>query len=456
MTLGSLFDGSGGFPLAGRLCGITPLWASEVEPYPIAVTRSRFPEMEHLGDVRKINGGDIQPVDVITFGSPCQGLSVAGERKGLEDARSGLFMEAVRIIREMREATHGAYPKFAFWENVPGAFSSNRGEDFRIVLQSLVQIVEPGAVMPAVPKGGWPRYDHYMGDGWSLAYRTFDAQYWGVPQRRRRIHLVLHLGGERAGAVLFEREGLRGHFAEGGAPGKGAAGDAAGGVGGADCGCIAFHPLQDPIVGVDRTPCISTGNPSNGQAAIGVCYPTIANTLTARNDGSPQPDKGTGANVVVLSAGFKPGQSKAGGLGWQEECAATLSARSSGTEPAVCVKCYDARGNGDGRTASTITGDHENRVTDYTNVVCMAHGQGNAEITYDLSPTLNCDHEQPIVVLDKGAMGVDCRNFTESFELYPTLQAKPNGGQSLNYSGAVRVHSIVRRLTPGECCRLQG
>lgn len=158
----SLFDGSGGFPLAGALCGITPKYASEVEPYSIAVTRSRFPEMIHLGDVRRIHGQDIDLVDVVTFGSPCQDMSIAGKRAGIKNenvgdektTRSGLFHDAARIIREMRGATNGLYPKFAVWENVPGAFSSNKGEDFRCVLETLIQIVEPGAVMPPVPKGG--------------------------------------------------------------------------------------------------------------------------------------------------------------------------------------------------------------------------------------------------------------------------------------------------------------
>lgn len=225
-TLGSLFDGSGGFPLAGSLCGIRPVWAAEVEPYPIAVTRSRFPDMRHLGDISKINGAEIEPVDIITFGSPCQDLSVAGKRAGLkheangdeETTRSGLFMEAVRIFKEMREATNGIYPRIALWENVPGAFSSNKGEDFRIVLEELIKIVEPDAVMPPVPKAGWAYADSYAGDGWSLAYRVFDAQYWGVSQRRRRIHLVVDFRGGCAREILFEREGLRGYFAEGRTP----------------------------------------------------------------------------------------------------------------------------------------------------------------------------------------------------------------------------------------------
>lgn len=242
-TLGSLFDGSGGFPLAGSLCGIEPKWAAEIEPYPIAVTRSRFPDMKHLGSVTEINGAEIEPVDIITFGSPCQDLSVAGKRAGLkheangddETTRSGLFMEAVRIIKEMREATNGEYPKFALWENVPGAFSSNKGEDFRTVLAELIGIVEPNTTMPPVPKGGWAFADCYRGDGWSLAYRVFDAQYWGVPQRRRRIHLVFHLTGGRAGDVLFEREGVRGYSAACGAPGQGVASDSQGGSAADDC-----------------------------------------------------------------------------------------------------------------------------------------------------------------------------------------------------------------------------
>ena len=233
---GSLFDGSGGFPLACTLCGVEPVWASEVEPYPIAVTRSRFPMMKHLGDVSKVNGAEIEHVDIITFGSPCQDLSVAGKRAGLkhedngddETTRSGLFMEAVRIIKEMRRATNGIYPTFVLWENVPGAFSSNKGDDFRTVLEELIKIAEPTATVPAPDKNGWPYADAYMGDGWSLAYRTLDAQHWGVPQRRRRIYLVADFRGERAAKVLFEREGLRGYFAEGRTPWKGTAADAQG------------------------------------------------------------------------------------------------------------------------------------------------------------------------------------------------------------------------------------
>ncbi len=291
MKLGSLFDGSGGFPLAGTLCGIEPVWAAEVEPYPIAVTSSRFPKMRHLGSVTDIHGGKVEPVDIITFGSPCQDLSVAGKRAGLkheangdeETTRSGLFMEAVRIIKEMREATDGRYPTFAVWENVPGAFSSNRGEDFRIVLEELIKIAEPTAVMPAVPKGGWAYADYYRGDGWSLSYRVLDAQYWGVPQRRRRIYLVADFGGERAQKILFEREGLRGYFAESGETRQAAAAHTEGSAGTDDCAvCYGISSYDsnamkspNPHSGIyeaqtSRTLDINGGNPACNQGGLAI------------------------------------------------------------------------------------------------------------------------------------------------------------------------------------------
>ena len=468
MKLGSLFDGSGGFPLAGSLCGIEPVFASEVEPYPIAVTKSRFPNMKHLGSVTDINGGDIEPVDIITFGSPCQDLSVAGKRAGLkheangddETTRSGLFMEAVRIIKEMREATNGEYPTFAVWENVPGAFSSNKGEDFRTVLEELIKIVEPTAVMPAVPKNGWPYADSYCGDGWSLAYRVFDAQYWGVPQRRRRIYLVLDLRGQRAGKVSFEREGLRGDFATFKTAGQGTAGDVADCTGADDCEgeCVAYS--FDSLASNS----MKSKNPHSGCRRV-----EIAKTLDTTD---PNPCKNQGRIAIV------------------------------------CVKCYYARGNG--QTVSTLTGDHENRITDYTSVVCEpipihdkatrykgggptrnGDGAGNGlgvGKSGDPCPTLStCDHHmvcycEPAVAFktyqkvtgplmanshpgsytgqdafsDMLVAGVDCRNGTEYPEMTGTLQAKSNGGFSLNCNQVVRVQYIVRRLTPTECARLQG
>ena len=291
MKLGSLFDGSGGFPLAATMCGIIPVWASEVEPYPIAVTRSRFPNMKHLGDVSKVNGAEIEPVDIITFGSPCQDLSVAGKRAGIKDGtRSGLFLEAIRIIKEMRESTGGLYPTFALWENVPGAFSSNNGEDFRTVLQEFVKIKEPSAVMPPVPAGGWPYADCYMGDGWSLAYRTLDAQYWGVPQRRRRIYLVADFRGQRAGEILFKRQGLRGYFTESGTPWEGAAADAENSVETDDreAGCLNPWDNQSRrIFPPDAQYQTLYAAEKGGGQRHGVCIP-INTILIAMNDNKVQ------------------------------------------------------------------------------------------------------------------------------------------------------------------------
>lgn len=211
MKLGSLFDGIAGFPLAGVLSGIEPVWASEIEPFPIRVSKARFPNMKQLGSVTDVNGAQIEPVDIITFGSPCQDLSVAGKQLGIhEGQRSNLFFEAVRIITEMREATHGVYPRFAVWENVPGAFSSNKGADFQAVLQALCQIRGGrDLIIPLPPKGRWLPAGCVVGDGYSLAWRILDAQYYGVPQRRKRIYLVADFDSERAGEIQFVGPSMR-------------------------------------------------------------------------------------------------------------------------------------------------------------------------------------------------------------------------------------------------------
>ena len=491
MKLGSLFDGSGGFPLAGSLCGIEPVFASEVEPYPIAVTRSRFPNMKHLGSVTDVHGGDIEPVDIITFGSPCQDLSVAGKRAGLkheangddETTRSGLFMEAVRIIKEMREATNGEYPTFAVWENVPGAFSSNKGEDFRTVLEELIKIVEPTAVMPAVPKNGWPYADSYCGDGWSLAYRVFDAQYWGVPQRRRRIYLVLDLRGERAGKVSFEREGVRGNFATFKTAGQGTAGDAADRTGADDCeGAIPINTMiatrhkqlgRGTGFGVgeagDPQFTISAGHEHAVAYTLKICDENILDDqggqqITVRTDGkAPTLRAETYGNLpcVLEAAGFKAGQgAQARSIGWEDEKCPTLAAEAGGNSvPSVCVKCYDARGNGDGQTVSTLTGDHENRITDYTTVICL---QGNG---IDRADTAGCngkgwkeDTSYTLNTIDRPAV-VYCTDigfFNSQEEVAPTLLARQYKDPHLVSYPESAVRYIVRRLTPTECARLQG
>ena len=212
LTLGSLFDGSGTFPMMAMLSGIMPVWKSEIEPFPIAVTEKRLPFVKHLGDINCINGAEIEPVDIITFGSPCTDLSVAGKRQGLNAERSGLFFQAIRIIKEMRGATNGKYPRFAVWENVTGAFSSNGGEDFRCVLEELCKIKDADLSVPKPEK--WTKAGEIMGENFSVAYRTFDAQYWGVPQRRMRVYLVADFDGGCASKILFESEGGTGYSAE--------------------------------------------------------------------------------------------------------------------------------------------------------------------------------------------------------------------------------------------------
>lgn len=212
--MGSLFDGIGGFPLAAVRKGITTVWASEIEAFPIAVTKLRFPRMTHVGDITKLNGANLPPVDIICGGSPCQDLSVAGARAGLAGARSGLFMEQMRIVREMRAADQerGRFgvdirPRWMCWENVPGAFSSGtpKYEDFRIVLEEIVRISFPDEVIPSPYPGSWPDAGELrVGDEFSLAWRCLDAQYWGVAQRRKRIFLLADFAGLLAPQLLFD------------------------------------------------------------------------------------------------------------------------------------------------------------------------------------------------------------------------------------------------------------
>lgn len=189
ITMGSLFSGSGGFELAGSIFGIIPIWASEIEPFPILVTTKNFPEMKHLGDINKLNGADLDPVTIIAGGSPCQDMSIAGKREGLDGSRSNLFREQIRIIKEMRESDRAAgrtgtqiRPRYMVWENVPGAFSSNKGKDFQAVLQEIVSITDEESNVPLPPKGKWQTAGCIMGDHFSIAWRVLDAQYWGVPK----------------------------------------------------------------------------------------------------------------------------------------------------------------------------------------------------------------------------------------------------------------------------------
>ena len=301
LTLGSLFDGSGGFPLGGLLAGITPLWASEIEPFPIRVTTKRLPSVKHLGDISAVDGAEIAPVDIITFGSPCTDMSVAGKRAGLEGRQSCLFYQAIRIVKEMRCATDGKYPRFIVWENVPGAFSSNKGEDFKAVLEAVCSVKDESISVPGPPKGKWANAGTVVGDGFSLAWRVLDAQFWGIPQRRKRIYLVADFAGGSAGKVLFESEGVSGYSAEGFRAWQGAAGGAADRAGTAGGICLNDQGGQRMDVTDDVT-----------------C------TLRAEAHHPP---------CVLESAGFCTEHSaKARGIGYGEETSPTLRA---GTIPAA-------------------------------------------------------------------------------------------------------------------------
>lgn len=253
MTLGSLFDGIAGFPLAAERQGIKTIWTSEIEANCTDIAKRHFPDAENLGDITKINGGNIPAVDIISFGSPCQDLSVAGKQKGLDGARSGLFMEAVRIVREMRKKTNGQYPKYIIWENVAGAFSSNEGEDFRRVLE---EITETNISMPKSGKwanAGMVGIERAGGAVQCTAWRLLDAQFWGVPQRRKRIYLVSDFGNGRAGQILFECESVLGYHPQGGEQTKGNSDYIESGVTGTDCRGMAEDASGQMTLDFGRT-----------------------------------------------------------------------------------------------------------------------------------------------------------------------------------------------------------
>ena len=378
-----------------------------------------------------------------------QDLSVAGKRAGLAGARSGLFMEQIRIIKEMRDADvrrgrTGQFirPRFMVWENVVGAFSSNKGDDFRAVLEETIRVADPDA--PDVPlpgKGKWPLADCWMGDGWSVAYRVLDAQFWGVPQRRRRIALVADFGGHAAPEILFVRQGVCGDIEAGGTPGEKTATRAGGGACPAStyrigayysAGMLSENPRAG-IIPVEKACTLDCngGAPTSQQGGVCIVQPVIClNDQGGSVIGTNVDVTGTmraeeQGHQPIICAGF---QHKA-----ERQCAVNIFGKSviptlvssafkgpGNTQDGFCV--YDAGGNGDGKTVCTLTGDHQDRVTDYTGIV----------------------------------MGVDCRNATESAEVTATLQAHNNGGFSLNCTHPVRIGGEVRRLTPMECERLQG
>ena len=426
LTLGSLFDGSGGFPLGGLIAGVTPVWASEIEPFPIRVTTKRLPFMKHYGDISQMDGGKIEPVDIITFGSPCTDMSVAGKRAGLDGKQSVLFYQAIRIITEMRKATNGKYPRWICWENVPGAFSSNAGQDFKAVLEAVIGIVEPDTEVPMPEKGGWPYADCYMGDGWSVAYRVLDAQYWGVPQRRKRIFLVGDLAGQCAGDVLFKSEGVSGYTPEGFRAWQGTTGGAACRTGTAGISLDGYNGTISPVASTLGVNCgMSTGRNGvvlndQGGSRMDVTHEVTA-TLRAEAHHPPvvlEPDlvplenhptdgrvrimdddvsqtltsrMGTGGNNVPLVM-------KAYGISSHDSNAMKSANPHSGIYEAETSRTLDANGGNPGCNQGGIA------------VVCVDQGAGKSScsVSEELSPTLACTHGgEPVVCVKGGTIVIE-------------------------------------------------
>ena len=479
LTLGSLFDGIGGFPLAGIKSGIHPVWASEIEPFPVRVTQKRLPDMKHYGDVSKLNGGDLEPVDIITFGSPCQDLSIAGKRNGLDGARSGLFREAIRIITEMRCKTNGRSPRWAVWENVPGALSSANGRDFREVLESLIRIKNPEADVPMPDSGKWMPAGEILGDNYSLAWRTLDASKgWGVAQRRKRIFAVLDFDGQCAGSVLFESEGLSGYTpprcetrqgtARGAEKGAGEAGLCLNDQGGsrmdvtremtstlraeahhppcimgasgfctehsADSRSIGYREEESPTLRAGVTPGVAIEyNPTDSRIKVkedGICQ-----TLCSR--------MGTGGNNIPLVFGISADKSNAmlsdnphSGI-YEANTSRTLDC--NGGSPAcnqggmmivkpVCDGSFCIQGSMIGRKDE--------------------NGPQGDGINQDVSFTLNTIDRHAVYAVTTG-------EFTAvGQEQTPPLMARD--WKDPPVVGRPCEEYLVRRLTPDECCRLQG
>ena len=399
LTLGSLFDGSGGFPLAGILAGVEPVWASEIEPFAIRVTTKRLPKMRHYGDVSGISGADLEPVDIITFGSPCQDLSIAGKRSGLDGSRSGLFFEAVRIVKEMREKTHGEKPRFIVWENVPGAFSSNKGEDFKAVLEEVIRIKEQEAPpLPPPEKGRWPYADCYLGDGWSVAYRVLDARYWGVPQRRARIFLVADFAGGRAPEILFKSEGVSGYTPQGFRQGEGIAGDpekSPGTAGGTDAGGRGRVILNDQggsrmdvsedVVSTLRAEAhhppvvMDEGEP----AAAGFCTEHSANARSIGYEEETSPTLRAGVVPAAIALDYHPADSRIG-IGEPEKIQTLTSRMGTGGNNVPLVMDGKAQQGLPAQTLKIRSG-------------CEGGGKG-AQVQVEKSSTLGCNNDQTVFV----------------------------------------------------------
>lgn len=483
VRLGSLFSGSGGFELAGVIAGMKPVWSSEIEPFPILVTTTHFPDMEHFGDIKKMDGRLIPKVDIITGGSPCQDMSIAGKRIGLEGSRSNLFREQIRIVKEMRESDKAnertgkeVRPRFMVWENVPGAFSGNKGEDFRCVLEEICRVADAEVSIPRPPKNKWEKSGTIMADGYSVAWRTLDAQYWGVPQRRKRIYLVADFGGVTAPEILFEQDSLRrnscksreekeeasrnfresieksdecqfivieNHPADSRVDickdGKVQTLTSRMGTGGGNVPILleeikAFHITQDPI-SMKISPCLTQGNSNTGQATIGVVIQVMdkasryksqktANGFGVGDEDDPAYTLTTADRHSIAYSidrvAFNQGINAKYNIGIAEDIAQTIVAKGPG---AVAHKTYAMQGFGEYKPSGKVSSIKQRDFKDATDLV---------------------------VAFESGTVSRVGGHYYENGKT-GTLRAKPGDNQQ-----AIINEYIVRRLTPTECGRLQG
>lgn len=456
-TLGSLFDGIGGFPLAAALSGITPVWAAEINPACVAVTRRHFPDMLHFGDVSEIDGAKIPPVDIITFGSPCQDLSVAGKRAGLDGARSGLFTEAIRIIYEMREATHGVYPTFLVWENVPGAFSSNNKRDFQTVLREITK-----TDIPMPESGRWANAGVVRSGGICVAWRVLDAQYWGVPQRRKRIYLVGSFGDDSAAQILFKPDRVRRYLAPREAAGKGTAADPDG---------SAYAVYDARRNGDGRTVPTVIGDHNNRVTDYTAVFVFDKAQITSPQNRTRIVPSGKSCTVTAqgdLVCAFKAGNgAKAGGIGYSQEVAPALTAAGSSTNQAPSV-VYALQGSMVGREEQNGpqgNGVNENvcftmNTADRHSVVyAIGNGQKNNTTISDKAGALTCMHDQQTVVyaIDRAAFnqGENAKYDFEVSDSGVNSTITVRGPSAVSYEEQP-TKWIARRLMPLECERLQG
>ena len=420
MKLGSLFDGSGGFPLGGIIAGITPVWSSEIEPFPIRVTEKRLPQMEHYGDVSKISGADLEPVDIITFGSPCQDMSVAGKRAGLDGARSGLFFQAVRIIKEMRARYQK--PRFIVWENVRGALSSAGGDDFRRVLEEICNVKKSDVSVPESEK--WNSSGLIMGDDFSVAWRVLDAQYWGVPQRRKRIYLVADFDGDSAGKILFDSEGVSGHSEKMQAARKDFARCAQGSIGETGWGKEVLNDQGGSAISVEHD--LSPTLRAETHQHLPIVYRADTAMTLDTNGGSPACSQG---GMLVLFDNHAQ-DSRYTGPHVTSPALNTQLGTGGNNAPLVCLQ------------GSMINLEEKN-------------GPRGSGIDEDVSFTLNAADRHAVCV-PTSADNLYLMSKSYHFAHATPDQADAPGATDYKCPPVVNADWRVRMITPLECARLQG